>query len=211
MLQDLNLVLFLTASLVVIVAPGPDNILVLTRGISQGRKAAMASAAGASLGLVCHSLFAAAGLSALLAQSALAFAVMKYAGATYLIYLGAKALLSGEGFAASGEDRVMSLWSVFAQGVASNVMNPKIAAFFLAYLPQFADPTTGSMAPQLLLLGLAFALLTWLIFSVLGYFSGSLGDLLGRRPRLSDVLRWFTGGVFIALGLRLALPERGWE
>ena len=209
MLQDLNLVLFLTASLVVIVAPGPDNILVLTRGISQGRKAAMASAAGASLGLVCHSLFAAAGLSALLAQSAFAFAVVKYAGAAYLIYLGAKTLLSGEGFAVSGEDRAIRLRSVFAQGVASNVMNPKIAVFFLAYLPQFADPATGSMAPQLLLLGLAFALITWLIFSVLGYFSGSLGDLLGRRPRLSNVLRWFTGGVFIALGLRLALPERG--
>ena len=209
MLQDLNLVLFLTASLVVIVAPGPDNILVLTRGISQGRKAAMASAAGASLGLVCHSLFAAAGLSALLAQSALAFTVVKYAGAAYLIYLGAKTLWSGEGFAVSGEDRAIRLRSVFAQGVASNVMNPKIAVFFLAYLPQFADPATGSMAPQLLLLGLAFALITWLIFSVLGYFSGSLGDLLGRRPRLSNVLRWFTGGVFIALGLRLALPERG--
>ena len=207
MLQQINLVLFLTASLVVIVAPGPDNILVLTRGISQGRKAAMVSAAGASVGLVCHSVFAAAGLSALLAQSTLAFTVVKYAGAAYLIYLGAKALLSREGFAVPGEGRTIRLGSVFAQGVASNVMNPKIAVFFLAYLPQFADAKAGSMAPQLLLLGLAFALLTWLIFSVLGYFSGSLGDLLARRPRFSDALRWLTGGVFIALGLRLALPE----
>ena len=209
MLQEMNLVLFFTASLVVIVAPGPDNILVLTRGISQGRRAAMVSAAGASVGLVCHSLFAAAGLSALLAQSAVGFAVVKYAGAAYLIYLGAKALLSREGFAVSGEGRALRLGGVFAQGVASNVMNPKIAVFFLAYLPQFADPATGGMAPQLLVLGLAFALLTWLVFSVLGYFSGSLGDLLSRRPRFSDALRWLTGGVFIALGLRLALPERG--
>ena len=209
MLQEISFVLFLTASLVVIVAPGPDNILVLTRGISQGRKAAVASAAGASLGLVCHSLFAAAGLSAILAQSAVAFALVKYAGAAYLIYLGAKALLSREGFAVPGGGRTIRLRSVFVQGVASNIMNPKIAVFFLAYLPQFADPTTGSMGPQLLLLGLAFALLTLLVFSVLGYFSGSLGDTLERRPRLSDALRWFTGGVFIALGLRLALPERG--
>ncbi|MDP9426891.1 MAG: LysE family translocator [Actinomycetota bacterium] len=209
MFQEINLVLFLTTSLVVIVAPGPDNLLVLTRGISQGRKAAMVSAAGASVGLVCHSLFAAAGLSALLAQSALAFAVVKYAGAAYLIYLGTKTLLSRQGFAVSGSERPIRLGSVFGQGVASNVMNPKIAVFFLAYLPQFAEPTTGSMAPQLLLLGLTFALLTWLIFNVLGYFSGSLGDKLVSRPRFSDAMRWLTGGVFIALGLRLALPERG--
>ncbi len=206
---ELNLVLFLTVSLVVIVAPGPDNILVLTRGISQGRKAAMVSAGGASVGLVCHSLFAAAGLSALLAQSAMAFSVVKYAGAAYLIYLGVKTLLSREGFAVSGGERAMRLRNVFAQGVASNVMNPKIAVFFLAYLPQFADPAAGGMAPQLLLLGLAFALCTWVVFSVLGYFSGTLGDRLVRRPRLADALRWLTGGVFVALGLRLALPERG--
>ncbi|CAA9473392.1 MAG: hypothetical protein AVDCRST_MAG25-2220 [uncultured Rubrobacteraceae bacterium] len=209
MLQDLNLVLFLTASLVVIVAPGPDNILVLTRGISQGRAAAMVSAAGASTGLVCHSLFAAAGLSALLAQSATAFSVVKYAGAAYLLYLGVRTLLSRDAFAVSGGEGGVRLGRVFAQGVASNVMNPKIAVFFLAYLPQFADPASGGLAPQLFLLGLAFAGCTWIVFSVLGNFSGSLGDWLGRRPRFSDALRWLTGGVFVALGLRLALPERG--
>ena len=209
MLYELNLVLFITASLVVIVAPGPDNILVLTRGISQGRKAAMVSAAGASVGLVCHSLFAAAGLSALLAQSAVAFSVVKYAGAAYLIYLGLKTLLSRDGLALSGGEGTLRLRGVFAQGVASNVMNPKIAVFFLAYLPQFADPAAGGMAPQLLLLGLAFALCTWIVFSVLGYFSGALGNRIVGRPRLADALRWLTGCVFVALGLRLALPERG--
>ena len=208
MFGEINLVVFLAASIVVIVAPGPDNILVLTRGISQGRKAAMVSAAGASVGLVCHSLFAAAGLSAIMAQSALAFAVVKYAGAAYLIYLGAKALMSKDGFTLS-EGGALRLRSIFVQGIASNVMNPKIAVFFLAYLPQFTDPTAGKMAPQLLLLGLAFALFTWLIFSLLGFFSGSLGGWLGRRPRFSDALRWLTGGVFVALGLRLALSERG--
>lgn len=205
---EINFVLFFTASLVVILSPGPDNILVLTRGISQGRKAAMISAAGASVGLICHSLFAAAGLSALLAQSVVAFSVVKYAGAAYLIYLGVKTLMSRDAFAVSGEEGTVRLRSVFVQGIASNVMNPKIAVFFLAYLPQFADPKAGSMAPQLLLLGLAFASCTWIIFSALGYFSGSLGDLLARRPRFSNVLRWLTGGVFVALGFRLALPER---
>lgn len=144
MFQEINLVLFLTASLVVIVAPGPDNILVLTRGISQGRKAAMVSAAGASVGLVCHSLFAAAGLSALLAQSALAFAVVKYAGAAYLIYLGTKTLLSRQGFAVSGSERPIRLGSVFGQGVASNVMNPKIAVFFLLTSPSSPSRPLGA-------------------------------------------------------------------
>ena len=208
MLLDTNLLLFLAASLVVIVAPGPDNILVLTRGVSLGRRAALVSAAGASLGLVCHSVFAAVGLSALLAQSVVAFSVVKYVGAAYLIYLGIKALLDRDGFAVSDGTPSIGLKRVFAQAVASNVMNPKIAVFFLAYLPQFASPTAGSVALQLLTLGMTFALLTWLLFSMLGYFSGTLGNWLGNRPSFAGALRWLTGSVLIGLGLRLALPER---
>lgn len=210
-MEETNVILFLTASLALIVAPGPDNILVLTRGIAQGRGAALVSAAGASLGLVFHSIFAAVGLSALLQQSATAFSVVKYAGAAYLIYLGIKTLLSRESFVVSGEAAPTRLRNVFFQAVASNVLNPKVALFFLAFLPQFAVPTArveGGVAPQLLVLGLTFALLTWMIFSVLGYFSGSLGNWLGRRPRFADALRWLTGSVLIGLGLRLALPER---
>ena len=203
-----NLILFLTASLLVIAAPGPDNILVLTRGVTLGRRAALVSAAAASVGLVCHSLFAAAGLSALLARSAVAFSVVKYAGAAYLIYLGIAALLSRERFVlAELEAPPVGLGSVFTQAVASNVLNPKIAVFFLAYLPQFANPSAGS-APQLLALGLTFALLTWVVFSVVAFFSGGLGAWLRSRPRFARSLGWLTGSVLICLGLRLALPER---
>ena len=208
MVLETNLILFLTASLALIVAPGPDNILVLARGIAQGRRAALVSAAGASVGLVVHSAFAAVGLSALLQQSATAYSVVKYAGAAYLIYLGIKALLDMESFAVTGETAQARLGSVFFQAVASNVLNPKVALFFLAFLPQFADPAAGDAAPQLLVLGLTFALLTWMIFSALGYFSGSLGNWLVSRPKLADGLRWLTGGVLIGLGLRLALPDR---
>lgn len=207
-MTETNLILFLTASLALIVAPGPDNILVLTRGIAQGCGAALVSAAGASVGLVVHSAFAAVGLSALLQQSATAYSMVKYAGAAYLIYLGIKALLDRESFAVTGEAAPARLGSVFFQAVASNVLNPKVALFFLAFLPQFADPTAGGVAPQLLALGLTFALLTWMIFSALGYFSGSLGNWLASRPKLADGLRWLTGGVLIGLGLRLALPDR---
>lgn len=205
--MDTQLLLFLTASLIVIVAPGPDNILVLTRGIAMGRGAALVSAVGASVGLVCHSVFAAVGLSALLSQSVVAFSVVKYLGAAYLVYLGVKALLSREGFTVpQGETPAIGLGSVFAQGVISNVLNPKTAIFFLAYLPQFAG--TGASGVHLLALGLAFAFLTWIVFSVLGYFSGSVGDRLATRPAHAKALNRITGGVFIALGLRLAVPER---
>jgi len=207
-LSETGLILFLTASLVVIVAPGPDNILVLTRGVTLGRKAALVSAAGASVGLVTHSLFAAAGLSALLAQSAAAFSVVKYAGAAYLIFLGVRALLDRNSFVLAQGTPPVGLRSVFAQAVASNVLNPKIAVFFLAYLPQFADPSAGGMAPQLLALGLTFALLTWAIFSIIALFSGALGGWMRSRPRFASGLGWLTGGVLIGLGLRLAFSER---
>jgi threonine/homoserine/homoserine lactone efflux protein len=207
LLGELNLVLFLTASLALIIAQGSDNILVLTRGVAQGRGAALVSAAGASLGLVVHSVFAAVGLSALLAQSAVAFSAVKYVGAAYLIYLGIKALSSREGFAVSSEAAQVRPKSVFDQGVASNVLNPKVVLFLLAFLPQFADPAAGGTALQLLALGLTFALLTWRIFSVLGYFSGGLGNWLESRPDYANVLRWLTGGVLVGLGLRLAFSD----
>jgi threonine/homoserine/homoserine lactone efflux protein len=206
--QEANLILFLTASLVVIVAPGPDNILVLTRGVTLGRRAALVSAAGASVGLVTHSLLAAAGLSVLLARSAVAFSVVKYAGAAYLIYLGIRALLDRESFVLPRGSSYPGMRSVFVQAVASNVLNPKIAVFFLAYLPQFADPSAGATAPRLLALGLTFALLTWVIFSGIALFSGTLGVWLRTRPRLASSLGWLTGGVLVSLGLRLAFSER---
>ena len=205
---EASCVLFLTASLVVIVAPGPDNMLVLTRGVAQGRGAALVSAAGASLGLVVHSVFAAVGLSALLAQSALAFLVVKYVGAAYLIYLGVRALLDREGFAPTRGEAPMGLGKVFTQAVASNVLNPKIAVFFLAYLPQFADPATGGTAIQLLAFGMTFALLTLAIFSALAVFSGTVGSWLRSRPKLAGGLGWLTGAVLISLGLRLAFQDR---
>jgi threonine/homoserine/homoserine lactone efflux protein len=206
---DANLLLFLTASLIVIVAPGPDNILVLTRGVTLGRRAALVSATGTSVGLVSHSLFAAAGLSALLAQSAVAVSVVKYAGAAYLIYLGLKTFLSKKSLALCGETGLTKgLGSVFLQGVASNVLNLKVALFFLAFLPQFVGPDAGSAVLQMLALGVVFALLGLLSLTLVAYFSGTLGERLGGSPRFASALRWFSGSVLVGLGLRLALPER---
>lgn len=205
-----TLVVFLPVSLLLILAPGPDNILVLTRGITMGRRAAMISAAGASAGLVCHSLFAAAGLSAIVQQSSAAFAIVKYLGAAYLLFLGVRSLLSrGETVLTQAGAPGIGPGRIFAHGVVSNVLNPKIAIFFLAYLPQFTSERSGQLAVELMMLGLLFAGLTWVIFTALAWFSGMVGDWVRQRPSMTRLIDRLTGIVFIGLGLRLALAKRG--
>lgn len=206
-MRETNLILFLAASLIVIVAPGPDNILVLTRGVTLGRRGALVSAAGASTGLVCHSLLAAAGLSALLARSAAAFSVVKYAGATYLLYLGIRTLLNRERFVLSDEASPIGLKSVFIQAVASNVLNPKIAVFFPGVpaairrsFHRYSAPAAGAW-PDL-------RPATWMLFSVIAFFSGGLERWLRRRSKFASGVGWLPGGVLVGLGLRLAFSER---
>jgi threonine/homoserine/homoserine lactone efflux protein len=156
-----------------------------------------------------HTFFAAIGLSALLASSAVAFSVVEYVGAAYLIYLGIRTVLSRENFVASREMRqTRGLGGIFFQGVASNVLNPKVALFFLAFLPQFVSPDAGSAVVQMLVLGVVFGILGLLFLSIVAYFSGTLGDWLGDRPGFAGALRWFSGSVLVGLGLRLALPDR---
>ncbi|MDN5697426.1 MAG: LysE family translocator [Rubrobacter sp.] len=209
MLPETNLLLFLGASLALILTPGQDNLYVMTRGISRGRTAALVSSWGVCAGLMVHTTLAALGLSAILASSAAAFQVVKYAGVAYLIYLGVKTFLDRESFTVpEGECRSSrGLGGVFAQGVATNVLNPKVALFFLAFLPQFAGASGG--AAQFLALGVIFALLALVITGVIAVFSGALGDWLKSRPGPANALRYATGGILIALGIRLVLAERG--
>jgi threonine/homoserine/homoserine lactone efflux protein len=212
-LPDASIVLFVVASLAVIVAPGPDNVYVLTRGVAQGREVALASAWGMCSGLLFHTTLAAVGLSAILAQSAVVFSVVKYAGAAYLVYLGVRALLSKEEFVPSAEEAPAArLRSFFFRGLTMNLLNPKVAVFFLAFLPQFASPsgaTADGVALRLVALGLIFALLSVVVFSAIALFSGVLGDRLSRDPRFATALRWLTGCVLVGLGVRLGLSGRG--
>jgi threonine/homoserine/homoserine lactone efflux protein len=206
-LLDANIALFLGASLVVIVAPGPDNIYVLTRGVAQGREVALASAWGMCSGLLFHTTLAALGLSAILARSATAFSVVKYAGAAYLIYLGVRACVSKQEFAPSTEEAPTARH--FLRGLTMNLLNPKVAVFFLAFLPQFASPTSDGAALRLLALGLIFAALSVVVFSAIALISGILGDRLSKNPRYASILRWLAGCVLVGLGVRLALSGRG--
>jgi threonine/homoserine/homoserine lactone efflux protein len=214
-LPDTNLALFVAASLAVIVAPGPDNIYVLTRGIAQGRKVALASAWGMCSGLLFHTTLAAVGLSVILARSAGALSLVKYIGAAYLVYLGIRALLSREEFSPSVEKIfTVKLRNFFLQGLTMNLLNPKVAVFFMAFLPQFVSPsvaTAGSAALRLVALGLVFALLSVAVFSAIALFSGAVGDRLSSNLRFATALQWSTGFVLVGLGVRLALSGRQWS
>jgi threonine/homoserine/homoserine lactone efflux protein len=202
-----NLPLFLAASVAVTAAPGPDNLQVLARGISQGRAAGLVAALGFAAGLTFHTTLAAFGVAALLRSSPLAFQIVKVAGGLYLIWIGLKALTS-RGLASAHERAPQPLLSVFRQSVVGNMMNPKVTLFFVVFLPQFVDPSgTQRVAVQMVELGLVFMLQTLAIFSAFGLFAGTLGAWLKRRPRVGVWLDRLAGATFIALGLRVALRD----
>ena len=203
-----NFALFFAASWVLIITPGPDMIYVITRGISQGRKAGMISAIGVTLGILVHTIFAACGLAIILRTSAMAFFAVKFAGAGYLIYIGVKTLKDKSDFEFSGDRPKDGIRKIFLQGILSNVLNPKIALFFLAFLPQFVNPEHGSASIQMMYLGLIFALFGIVFLVFLGYFSGGIGLWFSNKQNFAEKIRWFTGSVLIALGLRLAFMER---
>lgn len=204
-----NIVLFITTAVVMICTPGPDIIYVTTRGIAQGRNVALLSTLGVCIGYIFHTALAVLGLSALLQTSATAFEVVRYAGAAYLLYLGIRTLLSKESFIPTNNENLPIEHSkIIFQGVITSILNPKGILFFMAFLPQFIDAQMGQVPLQMILYGLSFTILCLLIYGMIGYFAGSLGDRLTRQPRIADFMKWFSGSVLIGLGLRMAVPER---
>jgi len=202
------LLLFAGAGLLLNVTPGPDLLYILGRSVSQGRQAGVVSALGIGAGCLFHVTAAALGVSALVLAVPVAYDVVRWAGALYLIWLGVKALRSQ---GSSLEVQAMEATSprrIFVQGVITNALNPKVALFFLAFLPQFADPSRGPLAPQLLLLGAIFTVNGTLVCLVFALFAARLGEWLKTRYGVTKLLDRATGGLFIALGLRLALLER---
>jgi threonine/homoserine/homoserine lactone efflux protein len=198
------LMLFLTGAAIILVIPGPAVMYVVSRSIGQGRVAGLVSVLGIVVGTLFHVVAATLGLSALLASSALAFQVVKYLGAAYLIYLGIRTLRREDSpllEAGRGEPR---LAHVFAQGVLVNVLNPKTALFFLAFLPQFVDPARGHVTLQIFELGILFALMGWCSDSIYAVVAGTVAQRLRRDVRLRRIQRNVSGGGLIALGLASA-------
>lgn len=200
---------FISACLLLNLTPGPDTFYILGRSMAQGRAAGVASALGIGTGALVHTLAAAFGLSALLVASASAFFVIKIAGACYLIYLGARLLLTRAEAAntLSSDFTASGFAASFRQGLLTNVMNPKVALFFLAFMPQFIDAGSGSMFATFLVLGLTFVTTGTLWCLALALISARLGDRLRQSPKFGTVLNRTAGALFVALGLRLAVSK----
>lgn len=201
---------FIIAALVLLLTPGPDLLAVIGRGIGQGRSAAFLAVIGYALGDVLHTVFAVVGLSAVIQSSAVAFHLVKYAGALYLVYLGIKTIRDRGLFdrATQTARPTEPAVHVLRQSIVASVLNPKTTLFFLAFLPQFVDVSRGQTAVQLLTLGATFMVLGIVLYCPIAYCAGSLGQWLHTKQRLAHKLRWVTGSIFIGLGLRVVLPER---
>jgi threonine/homoserine/homoserine lactone efflux protein len=209
MMPDIStLYIFLLATLALNVTPGPDMLYVIVRSIGQGRMAGVASALGIGAGCIVHTVAIAFGLSTLLRSVPFAFDVVKYMGAAYLVYLGVKTLISKSHIAPETQVKKDTLAVVFAQGVVTNVLNPKVALFFLAFLPQFVSEARGPIMLQVIILGLLFVTSGTLVNIIVALLAGSVGNSLLRRPGFLRVQRWFTGSIFLLLAARIALSER---
>jgi threonine/homoserine/homoserine lactone efflux protein len=201
-----DLLLFLVTSIAITLAPGPDNLQVLARGMAQGRRAGVVAALGFAVGCLFHTMIAAVGLAALLRSSPLAFQLIKYAGAAYLIWIGIQALRAKGGLVQGADVAAVPLRKVFRQSVLGNMMNPKVTLFFLVFLPQFVHADAAHPALQFVLLGLVFMLQTAVVFSLFGLCAGWLGAWLRSRPATGRWLDRAAGAIFVGLGIKVALP-----
>jgi len=204
-----TLLAYLVACIVVVISPGPDNILAVSRGLSQGWLAAALSSLGAGLGIICHTLAATFGLSLLIQGSPQAFWVVKAVGAVYLIWLGYQALVAGNLISFTPAAR-LPLHRVLTSGILSNRLNPKPGLFVLAFLPQFVDAGRGSVAAQMLAYGAIFAVATAAVFTLMGGLASRLACGLQDRPRMVRGVSIGAGRTFILAGLSvLSLKQRG--
>jgi threonine/homoserine/homoserine lactone efflux protein len=200
-----NLPLFIASGLLLNLIPGPDTLYIVGRSISQGRKAGVVSVLGISSGCVVHTIAAAFGLSAIMAASASAFAVVKCAGAAYLAYLGVRLFLdrtvaatTTRGFSAQ------ELGAIYRQGVLTNVLNPKVALFFLSFLPQFVDPASHMKVVAFLFLGGVFIFNAMIYCSLVAWFASAISSRLRDDSSASSLMKRATGALFVVLGLKLA-------
>ncbi len=196
--------IFVAAALALLLTPGPAVLYIVARSIDQGRRAGLVSMLGVHVGTLVHIAAAAAGLSALLAASATAFSLVKFLGAAYLVYVGARRLLTRASAAPVERHRNRRLRRAFADGIVVNTLNPKTALFFLAFLPQFVDLSRGSVGVQILSLGLLFVALGLITDGLYALSAGTAAEWLRGNPRFVASERWISGGIYIGLGVAAA-------
>ena len=202
------LVTFFTASVLLALAPGPDNIFVLTQSALRGKSAGIVVMFGLCTGLIAHSSAVAFGVAVIFQTSAIAFSILKFVGAGYLLYLAWQAFRASAEKIEGRPDGPVNHWQLYRRGIIMNITNPKVSLFFLAFLPQFADPSRGPVALQILLLGGLFIVATILIFGGIALLAGTLGEWLNRSARVQKILNRVAGAVFVGLALKLATIKR---
>ena len=203
-----NVFLLFTATVVLCIIPGPDMLYILARSTSQGRSAGVVSSAGIATGGLMQTTALALGLSGLFLVVPIAYDIIKYAGAIYLVYLGIRTLLSREAMLSDSFNSRVGLRRTFFQGTLTTLLNPKVAFFYLAFMPQFVSQSQGHVPTQLLVLGLVFNITGFAIDTSVALLASFLGCWLRGKTGAAKFLRWLTGGVFIGLGVRLALSQR---
>lgn len=203
-----TLLAFFGVSVILALTPGPDNVFVLLQSAMRGRGAGLRVVLGLCTGLVVHTAAVALGLAAVFAASAPAFTALKWLGAAYLAWLAWQAFRAPVGPADATGTEPIGARQMYWRGVVMNLTNPKVLVFFLAFLPQFADPERGSLVLQVLCLGAVFIAATLLVFGAIAWFSGSFGAILQRSARAQRALNWLAGAVFLGLAVRLATAQR---
>lgn len=208
MLSPDTFLLFLTASLLLCIAPGPDNIFVLTQSMLRGSQAGILVTLGLCTGLLVHTTAVALGVAVIFQQSELAFTILKLCGAAYLLYLAWGALRAGASGLGAMQAEQLGKAVLYRRGIVMNITNPKVSIFFLAFLPQFANPASGHLKLQLMELGGIFIVCSLLVFGMVSLLAGKLGNWFSQSPKAEVVMNKVAGSVFAALAVKLALTDR---
>ena len=204
---DTQLVFFM-ASILLALTPGPDNLFVLAQAAQHGKLAGISVTMGLCTGLLVHTAAVALGVAAIFQASAVAFALLKYIGAAYLLYLAWQSFKAAAAASGPQQTRSLSFSGLYGRGIIMNITNPKVSLFFLAFLPQFTDPARGPLVPQILLLGVLFIISTILIFGGISFLAGGIGARLRKSAKAQILLNRLAACVFIALAVKLAMARR---
>jgi threonine/homoserine/homoserine lactone efflux protein len=208
MLDFETILLFITASSLLALAPGPDNLFVLTQSMSRGAKDGVLITLGLCSGLVFHTTAVALGVAAIFQTSITAFNILKFIGAGYLLYLAYLSFKSNTKTKLNTKKNSLSSFNLYKRGVIMNITNPKVSIFFLAFLPQFTNPQNGNVTIQIFILGAIFMLCALVVFSSIALVAGKLGNWFNRSENAENILNKIAGTVFTGLAIKLALSER---